>query len=953
MLIFLSVDAQAADVVISGECGENVTFVLDNEGVLTISGEGPMENYQIYSFSDFKYSPWMEHKDSVVRIVVEEGITSVGDYAFQYHSNVTDISLPESLTRIGAGAFMSCENLPSIYIAPKVEFIGKLAFDATYKLKDVYIKDLDAWFGIEFQLGTLGDATSNPLYFADNLYLNGEPVTEVVVPEDVTVLHNAVLSIASLEQVVLHDGVVKIENYVFYQCPNLKEIHLPYGLTSIGAWSFGQCYNLQEITLPDSVSYIGDSAFAFCDSLTEIIIPAGVTKLGKNVFYSCDELVSVTVSETLMSIDENAFTSCHKLKDVYYYGTEEQWGNLKSNTAPSNIEFLSAAVHIKDQPLIVLSDIPSMNIEIGDTITLSAGVRIDQTTFDNAKGITYQLADGSNLDVVNSGTEDGLFFVEFRGTYEGTTYVTFHDSISGQKVTVAITVSENSYYTYNVADVPEQYIEEFPTNIYNFNGLYIDNYQYKVKSYEDPVTGAKNYMDAHVTFDAYNANYTYAIAEIYNYSGELINAVLINKRKDFNTSIYGVLGEGTAAFVKGIRTGELSTYRNEHNSACTQVELDIPSNGYVKITSDPLESDVLAIVNCVDMFLTIKSLAGELKGQDYYDFLDSDFAEVFTEKLIADTSLAHLKKDGAKVFEKLFIDMGKELVITPKTVGGFADTLSKQLTEADLMDVVKDSLLASGIDMGENIFIEMFGLAGDAMETIFMLSKVSTVALTYNDLAMSTQSGAVRISNQGGGSRSAMGVQVRATETYDTFVSNVVLQTYKVELDEDLLTLVKNADEESYELLTSGISHTYEISLMQNGKSVQHDGKVMVYIPIPENIRSLSIQGNVKVYRVEEDGTLTDMDAVVEDDSIVFTTDHFSLYTVVGYESKETVDSSAVDVNSEKDDSDAQSTPDDPHDDITNKTKEGPPAITVILVAVLVLAVCGILIVFVIKKRTK
>lgn len=876
------ISTMAAQTVVSGSCGENLTCVLDSDGVLTISGTGTMDNNDILDSSPHV---WVNHRESITKVVIEEGVTSIGNFAFRWCKNITEFSLPDSLTSIGQGAFAFCEKITSIRIPANVEWIGKYAFEWNPPLRDVYITDLDAWMNIEF-----ADEQSNPLYWATNLYLNGDPVTEVVIPEGTTYIAPYLFSTATLEKVVI----------------------------------------------PESVTKIGVGAFSE-SSLTEVTIPAGVPHIENRAFYYCKKLASIKISNSITGIGDWAFADCDNLKDIYYYGSEEQWEELKNNVGALNTEFLDANVHIEDQPFVVLSSIPSMNIEVGDTITLSAGVRIDQNTFGNASGVTFQLANGSTLDIVDSGTENGLFFVEFKGTYAGTTYVTFYDSISGQKATVTVTVSENDYFTYNVADVPEQYIEDFPTNFYNLNGLYIDNYRYETDTYYDPVTGAKKYLDTRVTFDVYNTNYVYAIVEVYEFNGELVNAILIDKRKDYSTSIYGVLGEGTAATVRGAFTGDLFNYRGEHNSTCTSVELDIPSNGYIKITSDPCESDLLAIINGVDFLLAVKSFAGELEG---YDPFDSEFADAFTKKLIADTTFANLKKDGAKIFEKLFVDIGKELVITPKTVGDFADTLSKQLTELDLMDALKDSLLASGISMGENIFIEMFGLAGEAMETVFMIGKVSNLALAYNDFSMSQDSGAVRISNQGGGLRSAMGVTVRTTEAYDTFDSSVALQTYKVELDEDLLNLVKNADRESYELLTKGISHTYEISLMQNGKNIQHDGDVMVNIPIPEDIRSLSIGGNVKVYRIEEDGSLTDMDAVVENDCIVFTTEHFSLYTVVGYENKEAVDTSEYGVDSEyHTDSQIQPDSDNVSGDFANDQKGGNSLAVVIIVIIIILMI--------------
>ena len=112
------------------------------------------------------------------------------------------------------------------------------------------------------------------------------------------------------------------------------------------------------------------------------------------------------------------------------------------------------------------------------------------------------------------------------------------------------------------------------------------------------------------------------------------------------------------------------------------------------------------------------------------------------------------------------------------------------------------------------------------------------------------------------------------------FDPDVAVQVYTVALTQELLDLAKEADRETYKMLTTGIMHTYNISLVKGEEKVQHSAPVVVHIPIPEDLRSLALAGNVSVYRIEENGSLTDMHAVVDNGAIRFETNHFSLYAI-------------------------------------------------------------------------
>ena len=119
----LPMSAFAADVVASGTCGENLTWALDSEGTLTISGTGEMDNYY-----DGYGIPWYEDTESIVKVVVEDGVTSIGECAFSFCSSLASVTIPDSVTSIGSSAFRGCSRLASVTIPDSVTSIGDRAY---------------------------------------------------------------------------------------------------------------------------------------------------------------------------------------------------------------------------------------------------------------------------------------------------------------------------------------------------------------------------------------------------------------------------------------------------------------------------------------------------------------------------------------------------------------------------------------------------------------------------------------------------------------------------------------------------------------------------------------------------------------------------------------------------------------------------------------------------------
>ncbi len=273
----------------NGTCGDNLTWTLDTEsGTLTISGTGAMTDYD----DSYAKSPWYSsYRTSIKTVIIEDGVASIGNYAFDICSSLTFVTIPNSVTSIGDWAFSSCSSLTSITIPNSVTSIGVEAFYNCRSLTSVHISDIAAWCKIAFSR-----PFSNPLYYAQNLYLNGTLITDLVIPNSVTSIGSyAFWDCSSLTSVTISNSVTIIEGAAFSSCSSLTSITIPNSVTSIGEWAFSNCIGLTSVTIPNSVTSIGRYAFEYCRSLTSVTIPNSVTSIGDWAFYECYSLTSITV----------------------------------------------------------------------------------------------------------------------------------------------------------------------------------------------------------------------------------------------------------------------------------------------------------------------------------------------------------------------------------------------------------------------------------------------------------------------------------------------------------------------------------------------------------------------------------------------------------------------------------------------------------------------------------
>ena len=272
-----SVMADEPEFIDSGTCGENLTWTLDIEGTLTISGEGEMENFGHGASPNKKDpAPWSDYCNEIKNVIVEHGVTSIGDYAFghfqiadrwsvkrYYYTSLQTVTMADTVTHIGSNAFWFCSALEEITLSQQLISVGESCFAQC------------------------------------------EMLTHMEFP----------------------DTCVELGGYLFDCCFNLKTVKLPNGLEVINDYLFQGCTALEAIDIPDSVTTLGQYPFSACVSLQNIDIPAGVREIGDFTFSSISReflnCFTVTFKGSAPTISSFAFYGLEST--VYYPADDESW----------------------------------------------------------------------------------------------------------------------------------------------------------------------------------------------------------------------------------------------------------------------------------------------------------------------------------------------------------------------------------------------------------------------------------------------------------------------------------------------------------------------------------------------------------------------------------------------------------------------------------------------------
>ncbi len=380
----------ASAVVDSGMCGEDVSWVLTDDGTLVISGSGRMSYDEV---------PWIYYCEDIKTVIIENGVTSIGKEAFFECMNLSNVTIADTVEMIEREAFYSCESLKNITIPNSVKRIRSWALaDTEITSIDIPASVIslsgDAFWGCwELTAINVDEANKNyssrdgVLYNKDGSVLIRWPAAksgECEVGSSVQEIENgALVSCGSVTAInvdeanenysscdgVLYnkdgsvlircpgrksgeyevpDGVTEISNEAFAGCSSLTDIKIADSVTAIGKSAFRSCSSLVNIELPKDIQTIGSCMFMYCEALTEFVIPNTVTVIKDQAFRQCFNLSSVTVPASVKEIQDEAFSFCTKLSDIYYEGSEEEWNAIA--VGYNNDELEKVTIHFGSVP---------------------------------------------------------------------------------------------------------------------------------------------------------------------------------------------------------------------------------------------------------------------------------------------------------------------------------------------------------------------------------------------------------------------------------------------------------------------------------------------------------------------------------------------------------------------------------------------------------------------------
>ena len=521
----------ASTEIASGTCGaegDNLTWTLNEDGVLTITGTGMMADYT--DSNGECDSPWYIYRESINSIVIDGNITCIGNYAFYGCSKITNIAINSQIGPVGDYAFYGCSSLTSIVLPENVWRIGCYAFSGCNGLTSItmpasvriYSEAFDGCSSITN--ATLTKGTGVVSDYTDNRsasvnYYGWTPWLE---------------SKQSSIMVTIGDEITHIGKNAFYHCDNLADLIMPASV-SFGIQAFSGCTGIKNVlltkgtgvmpyygytgdtqysstpwnvskqsgitvTIEDGVTNIGENAFKYCDSLSSIFIPDSVKTIDTYAFYGCTELVNISMSG-VTNIGEEAFFNCYKLTSILLPDSLTNIGEKAfSDCSKLTSITMPASARIREDAFNNCTNISNV------TLTRGTGEMLRYTTGTSSGELrnisSYQWtpwyeSEQNNITVT---IEDGINNIGKQAFYrcDGLTSISIPRSITS--------IGEEAFY--NCSDLTAVHIDNLDcwVNI-SFHG-----------SYTNPLTYAHNlYLDNMLVTDvsfpdgiAMVGNYTFA-----------------------------------------------------------------------------------------------------------------------------------------------------------------------------------------------------------------------------------------------------------------------------------------------------------------------------------------------------------------------------------------------------------------------------------------------------------
>ncbi len=535
--------------------------------------------------------------------------------------------------------------------------------------------------------------------------------------------------------------------------------------------------------------------------------------------------------------------------------------------------------------IAVFTSEKSMEIKTGKSMWMGFGLLDENSGLldDKWRKMSVVVSDPTVIALSDYTETEYGYSLEVIGKKQGASNITITDTESGISTIVTAFVQDDyaNTYSYAINDIASFYPnndfeKNIETNIYNLNGLYVNKYQC-VKS-----TNSYN-----ISFDVYNSKYYTGAVDIYDENGMWIGYEEINKYSNIS-SIWDT-GEQAYFLISDTVTGKMLTYEQASFSKHTHIDIEVPEGGYFTISNNISESPGTFFINAFEILFEGASTAFDLftSGSTKESALTSFKKEAkksFATRLI-EARNEGLKDNVKRQSQKIMLDSMKTKIrnITKENIKtGLKDKLTSTDTMcSDIASLAEDMLapqsfniewkpiFESATGIGESFFTKFAGPAGIALKGCFALNDSASKILMTKQMAESSGTPYVTIfSSVDKGYINPYGVMVNTNGNID---AESVLQVFRVSNSDAIEVLLdSNNPLEIHEL--------YNICFVKDDTLVQPNGKVMVQIPIPQGMK-----GNTcKVYRQETNGNWTILDARVQGNYLVFETDHFSLYALIG-----------------------------------------------------------------------
>ncbi len=833
--------------------------------------------------------------ENLTNAVVSGGINAIADYTFFGCNSLSSVDILSGVTSIGYEAFVGCSNLKSIVIPNSVTSIEGGAFYGCKSLKDIYYSGnkeqwdkvyIDDYRDIHEEYTSRNSALHNATVHYNSTGMNGSATIDTLgnvkylreySGSNRTLFFNAdILSLYTLSPSVDASRIDQfIEKYVFVE----TDEHNSFEITDV----------VPVESKIGTVEALGEYSLTIDEEIYQIdkdlMLPDSNQKILYHIYNKVIEGYTVVEQKTgvlekwngtsrVATIDGKDYPTNY-LTDLSFLASLDNYIGKKVAFSVSGQndykplicidELVNETVKVETN-IAVFSTEKSLTVQTGSSMWLGFGKITDGQLADNWSKMAVVVSNPSIISLSDYEKTEYGYSLKVIGNKQGATNVTITDTESGASTIIVVTVRDSYIGTYSYAiDRMETFYPgnkwegATQTNIYNLNGLYVNNYQ-----------ASKTGTAYTVSFDVYNSRYHTGAVDIYDADGNWIDCEEI-KKYSMISSLWDT-GEQAYYLISDAVSGKLLTYEQASFAEHTSISIEVPDGGYFTISNNFAESPGAFLFNSCDILYdgacTLIGAALDVKNDKVslsaFSGLVKD--EITKDKTIREQFSSIFKKTVQKEIRKCL----KNFVIN-EADDRYADLSGLFENFLNSVEISWKHFFKIITGVGESAFTKFSGPAGVALKGCFAFTKGGNQLLQAVHLAASIDSPYVTVfSSISEGQINPHGVIVNTNGNVD---AEAVLQVFRVSNNNTIEVFLDSVGDESlykYEL--------YNICFVKDDQLVQPNGRVTVRIPIPDGMKS----DTCNVYRQEADGGWTILTARIEGNYLVFETDHFSLYGIVG-----------------------------------------------------------------------